>query len=150
DAMRRAMADAVRDFEDGSRPLALPGPLGLTVRFLRFMPPRQAVLKGSTSFRLDALQDYLSAEGPREYFTKGLGRDYTFHDARRFADDLLEEILGVYVPPDETGSYEDHIRQALAVPANRRRADRLYVEHLRETGMLWGTLIATSGFSRGE
>ncbi len=150
DAMRRAMADAVRDFEDGARPLDLPGPLGLTIRFLRFMPPRQAVLKGCTSFRLDTLQDYLSADGPREYFRKGLGRDYTFDDARRFADDLLEEILGVYVPPGETGSYQDYIRQALAVPANRRRADRLYIKHLRETGMLWGTLIATSGFSRGE
>src|SRR5262249_51449719 len=85
-----------------------------------------------------------------EYFTKGLGCGYGGDDARRFADDLLEEILGVYVPPDATESYEEYVHRALAVPANRQRADRLYIEHLREAGVLWGTLIATSAFSRGE
>src|SRR5262249_3699052 len=97
-----------------------------------------------------SLQTYLGADGPREYFSKGLGCDYSSDDARRFADDLLEEILGVYVPPDGAGPYEDYVRRALAVPANRKSADRLYIEHMREAGMLWGTLIATSAFSRGE
>jgi hypothetical protein len=150
-AMRAAMADAVHDFEATRPNRDLPGDIGLTVRFLRFMPPRQALLKGSTSFRLDLMDRYLSADGPREYFREGLHRDYSFEDARRFANDLLEEVLGVVEPPDDApGAYTDYVRRALSVPANRERADRLYREHLRHTGLVWGTILAAGGYSRGE
>jgi hypothetical protein len=148
--MRTAMRNAVRDLESVSGTLDLPGPIGLTVRFLRHMPPRQAILKNSTSFRLDLLRTYLSEEGPRTYFTEGLGLAYSFDDARRFADDLLEEVLGLYMPPGGRGPYADYVRRALAIPANRKRADSLYTAHLREAGIFWGTLIATGGFSQGE
>ena len=150
-AMREAMEDAVGDFEDHRENGALTGTMGVTVRFLRYMPPRQALLKGSTSFRLDLLDDYLSGDGPRRYFEEGLKRDYDFDDERRFANDLLEEVLGVVDPPAASASsYGEYLRQALAVPANRARADRFYLAHMRYAGKFWGTILACGGTSRGE
>jgi len=121
------------------------------VRFLRFMPPRQALLKGSTSFRLDLLDDYLSQEGPDLYFHKGLGVECNIHDTRRFGADILEEILGVFEPPADPGeTYGEFIANSLAVPSNRERADRFYLQHVRQTGLMLGTLAAVGGQSQGE
>jgi len=148
--MRAAMEDALAAFE-GKPNDTLPGPVGATVRFLRFMPPRQALLKGSTSFRLDLLDDYLSQEGPDLYFHKGLGVECNIHDTRRFGADILEEILGVFEPPADPGeTYGEFIANSLAVPSNRERADRFYLQHVRQTGLMLGTLAAVGGQSQGE
>src|SRR5579871_2813533 len=149
--MRGNMQATVRGLLPDGAALEAPGDLGLTVEFLRMMPPRQAWLANTTSFRLDVLERYLSPAGAESYFARGLARDYTADEARRFADDLLEEILGVYTPPaDTTGSYSDYVARAYAEPANRKRADRTYVSLLRQTGDLFGTLLATWGCSFGE
>ena len=76
---------------------------------------------------------------------------YTDNQARRFADDLLEEILGVFVPPSDcSGAYVEYVERAMALPANRSQADSIYLSLLREIGLLWGTLLATCGCSHGE
>src|SRR5689334_830334 len=148
--MRKAMAESVKAFKDdgyGHLP-DVPGDLGLTAQFISIVSPSQAIISGTTSFRLDKLTAYLSDKGPPFYFGS---RSYTNDDARRFADALLEEILGVYIPPDV--SYESHqqyIDAALSIPANRGRADAIYLSILAEIGIFWGTLIAIRGYSRGE
>ena len=172
-AMRSAMEEAMRRFEPRGPRLDLPGTMGLTVRYLHRMLPRQSWLRGSTAFRVDLLERYLSAAGPSAYFTElhrlnrthnepspptteSLGNTsehpcYTHDDARRFADDLLEEILGVFVPPSDcSGTYSEYVERALALPENRSRADSIYLSLLREIGLLWGTLLATGGCSHGE
>lgn len=163
--MRSAMDEAMRRFEPQGPRLNLPGPMGLTVRYLHRMLPRQSWLRGSTAFRLDLLERYLSSEGPSAYFAElqrlnpvdhrvspSAAEPCSTHDeARRFADDLLEEILGVFVPPaDCSGPYSEYVERALALPANRTRADAIYLFLLREIGLLWGTLLATCGCSHGE
>ena len=165
--MRSAMEEAMRRFEPEKPRLDLPGPMGLTVRFLHRMLPRQSWLRGSTTFRLDLLERYLSSEGPSAYFTElqmfnpaahkadpgpaATEPCYTHDEARRFADDLLEEILGVFVPPaDRSGSYSEYVERAMALPANRSWADAIYLALVREVGLLWGTLLATCGCSHGE
>ncbi|HEY6350699.1 MAG TPA: hypothetical protein VI636_14945 [Candidatus Angelobacter sp.] len=163
--MRSAMDEAMRRFEPQGPRLNLPGPIGLTVRYLHRMLPRQSWLRGSTAFRLDLLERYLSSEGPSAYFTelqRLIPADHTAspsapepcctHDeARRFADDLLEEILGVFVPPtDCSGPYSEYVERAMALPENRSRADAVYLSLLCEVGLLWGTLLATWGCSHGE
>src|SRR5678815_5426207 len=98
--MRQAMAQSVAAFEaDGYGKLHdLPGDLGLTAQFIAIVSPSQAIISGTTSFRLDKLALYLSDKGPPNYF--GSENSYSNDDARRFVDALLEEMLGVYVPPD--------------------------------------------------
>jgi hypothetical protein len=94
---------------------------------------------------------YLSESGPEEYFTRGLNKPYTPEDARRLADEILEEVLGVYVPPeDTTGAYTEYIDRALAVPANRERADAAYRDLLRCIGEFWGTLLGVGAYTDGE
>ena len=163
--MRSAMDEAMRRFEPEGPRLDLPGPMGLTVRYLHRMLPRQSWLRGSTAFRLDLLERYLSSEGPSAYFTElehlnpvdhkaspsATEPWYIYDQARRFADDLLEEILGVFVPPDDcSGPYSEYVDRAMSLPANRSRADTIYLSLLREVGLLWGTLLATCGCSHGE
>jgi hypothetical protein len=58
------MARSVEAFEEGDEPMDLPGDLGLTVRFLKHLAPKQALISGTSSFRLDTLARYLSSEGP--------------------------------------------------------------------------------------
>jgi hypothetical protein len=148
--MRKAMAEGVKAFKDdgyGHLP-DVPGELGLTAQFISIVSPAQAIISGTTSFRLDKLDAYLSDKGPPFYF----GSDtYSNDQARRLADTILEEILGVYVPPDVTyESHQQYVDAALSVGANRRRADEIYLSILKEIGKLWGTLIAIRGYSRGE
>ena len=78
----------------------IPGDYGLTAQFSALAGPAQATICGSSSFRLDLVAKYLSADGPDEYFRRGLQIDYEDLDAKRLADDLLDEVLGVYYPPD--------------------------------------------------
>jgi hypothetical protein len=147
--MRENMLETVTRMLTDQQSLNAPGALGLTVEFLRLMPPRQAWLENSTSYRLDMLERYLSPEGPQSYFAKGLSRNFTYTDTRRFADDLLEEILGIYEPPtDTTGPYDSYVARAFA--KNRKSADRTYVCLLDQAGKFFGTLLATWGCSFGE
>ena len=148
--MRKAMAESVKAFKDdgyGHLP-DVPGELGLTAQFISIVSPAQAIISGTSSFRLDKLAAYLSDKGPPFYFGS---KTYSNDDARRFADALLDEILGVYVPPDVSyQSHQQYIDAALSVRANRRRADAIYLSILEEIGTLWGTLIGIRGYSRGE
>jgi len=151
--MRQALADCVVAFKnEGYATLPdLPGDLGLTAQFISIVSPTQAILEGTSSFRLDRLASYLSSEGPRSYFEGGLGTTYTSHDARRFADAVLEEVLAVYQPPAvRYRDHEQYLTAAFAVPENRAHGDFIYLSLLEEIGKFWGTLMGVRGHSRGE
>jgi hypothetical protein len=150
DGMRQAMAESVAAFKaDGYGHLPdVPGDLGLTAQFISIVSPAQAIISGTSSFRLDKVAAYLSDKGPPYYFGS---EDYLNDDARRLADTLLKEVLGVYVSPKVSyESQQQYVDAALSVRANRRRADEIYLSLLKEIGILWGTLIGIRGYSRGE
>lgn len=145
--MRQAMAESVEAFRnDGYGHLHdVPGELGLTAQFISIVSPSQAIITGTSTFRLDKLALYLSDRGPQRYF----GSDYSEDDARRFADALLQEMLGTYTPPDV--AYETQEQYvAAALSANRSRADAIYLSHLKKIGVMWGTLVAVRAYTRGE
>ncbi len=120
------------------------------VRLLGVTRPAQAVQVGNSAFRLDKLAHYLDAGGPAEYFG-GLGRDYTPDDARRFADELLDEVLCVYQPPDAPyRTQRQYVAAALRVPANRQRARQNFLAVAGQIGRFWGTLYAAGGHTDGE
>jgi hypothetical protein len=124
--------------------------LSLTVEFLGLMKPAQAIQVGTTSFRLERLELYLSDGGDARYFAQ-LGVPHTRDDSRRFADEILDEILCVYQPPPGPfRSYRTYLDAAFAVPANRKRADRNYLEVMAQIGRFWGTLLAPRGHTMGE
>jgi hypothetical protein len=149
DAMRTAMREAVAAFskknDRGTGDLT-EGP-ELTARFLDQTRPAQAILVGTSSFRLDRIALYLSAAGLTSYFGEAGSLDDGA--ARRFADEVLQEILGVYRRPG--GRFPGHAPYvAAALAANRARADRVYLSLLRQIGTFWGTLSALRGYSCGE
>jgi hypothetical protein len=151
--VQKAMRESVEAFkrEGGATLPDLPGSLGLTVLFVGQVAPCQAILSHTSSFRLIRLFEYLSADGPEKYFREGLKVDYTDEDAMRLADEVMEEILGVYTPPDVGyRSYEQYIAEAFAVKENRERADRNFISALDQTGKFWGTMMAARGYSWGE
>jgi hypothetical protein len=151
--MRVAMEEAVVAFRTEGCPNLphLPGDLGLTAQFIGIVAPAQAVLSGTSSFRLDKLAAYLSSSGPQAYFEEGLGVGYSKDDARRLADSVLDEILGVYHAPDVSyQTYEQYVTTAFCLAANRARADRFYLSLVEQIARLWGTLLAARTFSRGE
>ena len=78
DAMRKAMAIVVDCFrqERGDIVPPIPGDYGLTAQFLALAGPAQAIICGSSSFRLDLVAKYLSADGPDAYFRHGLEIEY--------------------------------------------------------------------------
>jgi hypothetical protein len=138
--MRRAMAESVAAFDrTGDEALAdLPGDLGLTVRFLHRIAPAQALLAGTSSLRLDRIASHLRRAGPRE-----------------LADEVLDTVLGDYEPPRRSGSWDPaglprYVAAALALPANRARADRVYLGLMRRIGSFWGVLAGVKGYSVGE
>jgi hypothetical protein len=123
----------------------------LTREFIRRTKPAQAIQIGTTALRLDLLHRYLSAEGAEAYFERGLGVEHDADDDRRFADHLLDEVLGIYQPPPlGARSYRRYVDAAFRVPRNRARADRVYLSLLQQIGRFWGTLLAVRGHSRGE
>jgi hypothetical protein len=125
------------------------GPVGLTLQFLAQTGPQQALLINTTSFRLEQLALYLSEEGPKRYFDQGLGVAHTPADARRLADAVLSETLGVYDrPATHYRGYRDYVLSSLA--ANRPRADENFLECMRQAGEFWGTLLGVRGYSDGE
>jgi hypothetical protein len=151
--MRAALKDCVYAFNkrDDSFAITIPGDLGLAVHFLHHSIPGQAVLSGTSSFRLNKVAAYLYEQGPDIYFKQGLGVDYSRRDARWLADSLLEEVLGLYTPPAvRYRSQRQYVAAAFAVPENRARADRIFVDSVQQLGTFWGTLLASRGFSWGE
>ena len=151
--MREAIRQSVEAFgnKQNQAPSKRGDAAGFTQEFLHFTSPGQAILSGTSSFRLDGLAAYLSSKGPEQYFKEGLGVGYTPHHARRFADDVLEEVLGVYAPPDSSCQHhEQYVEAAYAVPENRLRADHTYVSLMQQIGAFWGTLLGMRGYSWGE
>lgn len=150
--MRQALRECIEAFEreqEGTVLADLPGELGLTVRFLHRMGPAQAVLCGTSSLRLDRAALYLSPKGPARYFGDLGKAAFGAHDARWLADQVLEEALGEYEPPE--GRFRDHgTYVAAALAANRSRADRVYLDLLRQTGTFWGVIAGCKGYSHGE
>jgi hypothetical protein len=122
------MRSAIRScLEVGGSPVPA-SPLGRTIAFLRDAKPRQSFLAGTSSFRLDRLTEYLSPKGPERYFGDGLGIEWTSEQARQFADDLLEEVLGNYVHPNVYyRNHEQYLKAAFKVPVNRALADAIYM-----------------------
>lgn len=151
--MRLAMNEAVEVLknEEGEYLPPLPGDMALTAEFLSHVAPAQAILCGTSSFRLDKLATYLSPDGAEKYFKQWLQVDYTDAHAKQFADELLDEVLGVYDPPDVSfENYEQYLEAAFAVRANRERADQIFLSHVKQIGTFWGTLLGVRGHSRGE
>jgi hypothetical protein len=151
--MRGAMDESVLAFgrEHGANLLEMPGVMGRTLQFLSYVTPGQAILAETSSFRLDRLAAYLSADGAEVYFTEGLKVEYSPPDAKHLADELLEEVLGVYCPPRVP--YRDHdqyLASAFRVAENRERADQSYLSVLEQVGRFWGILFAIRGHSMGE
>ncbi len=146
DAMRLCVATFPSD--TGVARASYEGEAGQTLRFIGQALPQQAIISGSSSFRLDRIQLYLSEEGPEHYFGS---RGHTRSDLRWLADSVLEEILGeITAPPEGFQSYSQYVSDAFRVPENRCRADAGYLSAMRQTGECWGTLLALRGFSDGE
>jgi hypothetical protein len=148
-AMRQSIDAFCRESGVVSPPLG--GALGLATQFLGQVAPAQSLLTGTTSFRLDRLAAYLSADGATIYFEEGLHTPVTRTAAKRFADELLEEVLGIVTLKDV--AYEHHaqyVRAVLSVPVNRARADAVYLSVMRDIGTFWGTLLAMRSYSHGE
>jgi hypothetical protein len=151
--MRAAMQAAVDAFnaEEQFIPLDMPGDLGLTIRFLMHINPMQAIMAGTSSFRLDRLALYLSERGPEAYFKDGLDVDYSKFDAKLLADEILEETLGVYRPPEVAyRSHRQYLNAVFALAENRARADQNYLAIMKNFGSVRGTLLAVRGHSLGE
>ena len=151
--MRTAMKQSVKAFKDEGNDILpkLPGELGLTAQFIGHVVPGQAIICGTSSFRLDKLAAYLSVNGPDRYFKDGLRVSYTKEDAQRLADDLLEEVLGVYIAPQvKYESHEQYLEAAFCIAENRIRADEAYLSAIEQIARFWGTLLAVGGYTRGE
>ncbi|MGH8468523.1 MAG: hypothetical protein ACREVY_05955 [Gammaproteobacteria bacterium] len=151
--MRVAMEEALDAFKAVGYPSLpdLPGDLGLTAQFIGLVAPTQAILSGTTSFRLNKLAVYLSSNGPKQYFEEGLTVAYSSHDARRLADAILEEILGSYRSPDvRYQSHKQYLAAAFRVAGNRARADRNFLSLVQQIATFWGTLLAVRGYTNGE
>jgi DUF971 family protein len=148
-AMKEATAALIKE-EDENLP-RIKGEMGLTAEFWSHVAPAQSILTGTSSFRIDKLGLYLSAWGAQTYFNDWLRVDFVKADAKQFADTLLEEVLGVYEPPEfALVDYGGYVDAAFAVPANRARADQIFLELVREIATVWGTLLGARGHSRGE
>jgi hypothetical protein len=162
-AMRRAMRELVASCRYAApswHTAELGGELGLTLQFLHHYPPGQSILCGTSSLRLDRVARYLGEMGTaaaaveREHGDEpeaaGGSRRKARH-VRELTDEMLDEVLGLYVPPRVPfRGQRAYVTAAFAVAANRARADRIYGALMRELGRLWGTLLAVRGFSHGE
>ena len=96
--MRAAMRDSVEAFasEGHGKMPNLPDGVSLAAQFIAQVTPGQGILSGTTAYRVDKIESYLSKNGPEQYFKNGLGVGYSADEAKQLADTILEEILGVY------------------------------------------------------
>jgi len=125
--------------------------MALTAEFLSHVAPAQAILCGTSSFRLDKLATYLSPDGAETYFKQYRQMTYSAADAQQFADELLDEVLGVYESPEvQFENYGSYLGAAFAVPENRQRADQIFLSLVQQIARFWGTLLGVRGHSRGE
>jgi hypothetical protein len=149
DALRAAIHNVVNE-ELGPEQRPVPEhDAALSGAFVGLISPGQAILCGSSSFRLDTLARHLAPDGAQRYFSEGLGIPYAPHDARAFADELLDEVLATYTPPTTRArTYGGYVGAAIA--ANRDRADRCYLDVLEQIGRFWGTMSALRIVSNGE
>jgi hypothetical protein len=153
ESMRHAMARSIRSFgeEWDSEPLDAPGDYGLTAAFLAQANPAQAILAGTSSFRLDLLAAYLSHDGADRYFRSGLGVEFTADDSRRFAEEILEEVLGVFHPVAAGAcDFGEFVEAVFGEPENRRRSDAIFLSLTQQIGLFWGTLFGLKAYSLGE
>lgn len=132
--MRQAIRGAVREElqrEGGTRPVPEhDGPL--TGAFVGLIHPGQAIMTGTSSFRLDVL-------------ARGLGKG----ESLAYAGELLDEVLCTWTPPrTRVKRYARYVAAALA--ANRERADACYADVLQQIGRFWGTMSALRIGSNGE
>ncbi|HEX4499263.1 MAG TPA: hypothetical protein VIE43_26555 [Thermoanaerobaculia bacterium] len=149
--LRRVLAAARR--EGATSGLGLPGDLGETLELVNWASPRQAVMVGTSALRLDRAARYLAHGGAVEYFAEYLAeaprREPAPGEARRWADDLLADVLGEPVFPSLPDlAHGAYVEAVLA--ANRRRADRLFLRLARQLGRLWATVAALGAGSWGE
>jgi hypothetical protein len=118
--MRSEMGKAVAATNPLSEGL---GGLALTVEFMRAMKPKQAILAGTSSFRLDKVRDCLTAAEANPDF------------------DLMEQVLGTVVHPSAA---------AFDVPVNRTRADKAFLRSMGVLASFCGALWSIGGYSNGE
>jgi hypothetical protein len=146
--MSRAL-DSLLQFE-GHPPYEAPNDLALTARFFAAIKPGQAVQIGTSSFRLDQIARHLHADGASRYFAD-LGMANDRQQAFAFADEVLSEILVDYVAPDARSlTYAGYLKAAFAIPENRARADRNFVDCAQQIGTMFGTCVALCTGSGGE
>jgi len=152
DDMRAAMASSVAAFAaEGYMKLPdLPGPLGLTAQFLSTVCPGQAILNGTSSFRVDRVAGYLAPDGAARYLPRLANSANSRDRARAFADTLLDDVLGIWQAPATYRNYADYLTEAFALPHNRLQANAVYKSILKQIGQLWGTLMGINGYSKGE
>jgi len=143
DEMRADLPHVVKDFTKKDR-----AEEELVDALIVSTDPAQAIVTGTTSFRLDLLAGYLAAEGAAKYF-EAIGVSHTDDDDRRFADAILGEAIDDYKPPRVPyQSYTHYVDAALA--ANRRAADETYASVFAQIGRFWGTAMAARVYSSGE
>lgn len=149
---RRAMRASIQAFcrEMKSQSLPARSDLELGAQFLGQVAPTQSVLIGTSSFRLDRIGGYLSPEGADHYFPL-TGAAPTAAERQGFADEVLEEVLGVLTPVDAPfETHAQYVEAAFADTANRARADRHYLAAMRQIGAFWGALLGMRAFTYGE
>lgn len=143
DDMRVDLPNVVKDFTKRER-----SEEELVDALIVSTDPAQAIVTGTTSFRLDLLASYLAPDGAAGYF-KALGVSHSDDDARRFADAILGEAIDDYEAPRlPYPSYAQYVDAALEV--NRRAADETYASVFAQIGRFWGTAMAARVYSSGE
>jgi hypothetical protein len=148
-AMRRSIDAYCREMR--TRALPIRSDVELTAQFLAQVAPTQAILVGTSSFRLDRLVAHLSPDGADRYFAQLSNAAPGRAEAKSFADEILEEVLGVVTPRDV--AYETHaqyIESIFAGHENRARAERHYGRAMRQIGVFWGTLLGMRAHTFGE
>ena len=153
DDTRRAMHDSIEAFRREMKMQTLPhgGDLGLATQFLGQVAPTQSILTATSSFRLDRVVAYLSADGADRYFEQIQGAPPSPAQAKAFVDELLEEVLGVVTASDTPFITHTHyVESVLSHPENRARAERQYRRLMREIGRFWGTLLGMRAYTYGE
>lgn len=126
--------------------------VGCTNEFLIQTKPAQAIIVDSSSFRVDKVADYMTAAGVDHHLHTLPPRSHPrTAAARNLVDTVLAEVLAHYEPPRQRpAAIDDYIAAALALPTNRRQADRTYRNLLTQLARFWGTLLAWGASSRGE
>ena len=148
-AMRRSIDAYCREMQWGALPVR--SDVELSAQFLGQVAPTQAILVETSSFRLDRLAAHLSPDGADSYFAEIVGAAPSRAEAKTFADEILEEVLGVVTPQDTPfETHEQYVESIFARHENRARAERQYRRAMRQIGVFWGTLLGLRAHTFGE